>query len=151
MENLQKLIGELEKQYKKEFIFIPTNTPSLKNSKVWTGRRLIPSKTVREYIKSSAKDYESNKKIWDRLIKDQDKPYKVGFHFIRKSRHKFDFINACQIVQDLMVEHKWIDDDNMDELIPFCVLHRSTEDPDFSIVSGYTYDKDNPGVLITVL
>lgn len=127
-------------------IFIPTNTPSLKNSKIWTGRRLIPSKTVREYIKSSEKDYRDNKDKWLELIKDKEKPYLVGFHFYRKSKHKFDFINACQIVQDLMVTHGWIEDDNMDELIPVCLIYEEDNQ-----LKGYTYDKENPGVEITVL
>lgn len=142
MEIMQKSTGEV-----RHFsIFIPTNTPSLKNSKVWTGRRLIPSKTVREYIKSSDKDYEENKEKWFKMIEGKSKPYFVGFHFYRKSKHKFDFINACQIVQDLMVQHGWIEDDNMDELIPVCIYYKDEHG-----THGYTYDKENPGVEITIL
>ncbi len=143
MERKEQSIGELH-----HFdIFIPTNTPSLKNSKIWTGRRLIPSKTVREYIKSSEKDYANNKDKFLELIKDKKKPYLIGFHFIRKSKHKFDFINACQIVQDLMVTHGWLEDDNMDEMIPVCFLKYDMDKNHY----GFTYDKENPGVEITIL
>lgn len=127
-------------------IFIPINTPSLKNSKMWTGRRLIASKTVLSYIKATQQDYTNNRDIWLKMIEGKEKPFIVGFHFIRKSKHKFDFINACQIVQDLMVKNNWIEDDNMDELIPACLFIEEDNQ-----LYGYTYDKENPGVLINVL
>lgn len=127
-------------------IFIPYNTPSLKNSKQWTGKHLIASKSVRDYIALTKKDYEDNRIKWLEMIKDKQPPYFLGLHFYRKSRHKFDFINACQIVQDLMVKYGWVEDDNMDFIIPVCLCY--TED---NQIKGYTYNKDNPGVEITVL
>ena len=45
-------------------------------------------------------------------------PVKVGFHFIRSNRLRFDFHNAIQIVADRMVHHNWLPDDDMDHLIP---------------------------------
>jgi len=65
------------------------------------------------------------------------KPYKISFKFIRKSRHKFDYINPAQTIQDEMVKYGWISDDNADEMIP--------------IFLEYEYNKDNPGVYINVL
>jgi hypothetical protein len=135
MEKIQLLDGD-------EYIFIPYNTPSSKNSKQWTGKFLIPSKTVKEYTKNTKNDWLNNKDLFLSLLEGKEKPYCVAFHFVRKSKHKFDFINACQIVQDLMVEYKWLDDDNMDEMIP-AVL--------FMDNNAYTYDKTNPGVYIKVV
>jgi hypothetical protein len=42
----------------------------------------------------------------------------VEFKFTRDSKRLFDLINAAQIVQDLMVEYGWIEDDNYTQLIP---------------------------------
>lgn len=125
-----------------KLIWIPYNTPSSKNSKQWTGKFLISSKTVKEYEKNTKLHWIQNKDNFKKLIEGKEKPYLVAFHFVRKSKHKFDFINACQIVQDLMVHYEWIDDDNMDELIPNCLV---IED------RYYTYNKDNPGVYITII
>lgn len=61
-------------------------------------------------------------------------PYKVGLFFVRDSKRKFDFINACQIVADMMVEEGWIEDDNADFFTP--------------VFLGYSVDKKNAGVHI---
>ena len=61
----------------------------------------------------------------------------VGFYFIRDSRRKFDYVNPLQTVQDAMVKHKWIEDDNMEMLLP--------------IFEGYHVDKERAGVHITIL
>ena len=42
-------------------IFIPGNVPSSKNSKRWTGKMLINSKTTMKYISKSKGDYLINK------------------------------------------------------------------------------------------
>ena len=78
-----------------------------------------------------------NKKKFKEMIKDKEKPYKIGFYFIRDSQRKFDYINIAQIIQDLMVKYEWIEDDNCTELVP--------------VFLGYKVDKENPGVKIEVL
>lgn len=120
-------------------IFIAGNVPSSKNSKQWTGKYLISSKTVSRYISKFAYQFSSleNKKKFKEMIKDKKKPYKVGFYFIRDSQRKFDYINIAQIIQDLMVEHEWIEDDNCTELIP--------------VFLGYEINKENPGVKIEII
>lgn len=125
-------------------IFISGNVPSSKNSKRWTGKFLISNEATQKYKKASAKEYDINAfEFCDEVFKNNiPKPIKVGFHFVRKSKHKFDFINACQVVQDLMVYHEWITDDNMDELLPFPLEING---------SYYSYDKENPGVYIKIL
>ena len=66
-----------------------------------------------------------------------DLPVKISFYFIRGSRHKFDYINPAQTVQDDMVKYGWIEDDNAEFIIP--------------AFEQYTYDKDNPGVWIELI
>tara|TARA_Y100000592_G_scaffold75792_1_gene118503 strand:- start:217 stop:501 length:285 start_codon:yes stop_codon:yes gene_type:complete len=64
-------------------------------------------------------------------------PVKISFKFIRGSRHKFDYINPAQTVQDDMVKHHWIDDDNCENILP--------------VFEPYEYDKENPGVEIKLI
>ena len=122
-------------------IFIPGNVPSSKNGRRWTGRYFIVSKQTARYYKNSKKDWVENKKEFLKLLKGKDsqnkKPYRISFKFIRKSRHKFDYINPAQTVQDQMVKFGWISDDNAQEILP--------------IFLEFEYDKDNPGVYINVL
>ena len=121
----------------KEEIFISGNVPSSKNGKRWTGKYLIHSKTVMTYIKNSKNEYVENKEKFLNMIENKEIPYKVSFKFHRSSRRKFDYINPCQTVQDLMVKYGWIEDDNCLFMIP------SFEE--------YEYNKENPGVTIKVL
>jgi hypothetical protein len=118
-------------------IFIPKNVPSSKNSKQWTGKYLIHSKTVTKYIKETKADWINNKNKFLQLIKNKQKPYYVKFTFIRDSKRKFDYINPCQTVQDLMEKYGYVENDNCENIIP-C----------FGV---YTVDKQNAGVKIEVL
>jgi Holliday junction resolvase RusA-like endonuclease len=123
-------------------IFIPLNVPSSKNSKQWTGKMLIHSKTTRNYIKNSKKDYIHGKEEFDTLLNTQagiepSYPIHIDMYFIRSSKRKFDYINPAQTVQDLMVKWGWIEDDNCDIIVPH--------------FSGYHVDKENPGVIIKIL
>lgn len=123
-------------------IFIKGHVASSKNSKQWTGRFLVNSKSAQSYIKESSADYLANKTAFLKLIEDIPKPYKIAFHFVRKSKHKYDFHNVVQTVSDLMTKNGYIDDDNTDEMLPFPLL----------IDNKYSsYDKNNPGVYIDVL
>lgn len=123
-------------------ITITGNVPSLKNSKRFVRLRngmtkLIPSKTVLTYIDTHNVEYElAAKNFASALLAAGPPPWKIGFYFIRDSKRRFDYINAAQIVQDLMVKNGWIEDDNCDFLLP--------------VFNGYEYDKLNPGVIITI-
>ena len=131
-------------------IFIHINTPSSKNSKIMmlggrleTGEaikpRLLNSKTVAKYIKESKLDWLEQKAPFRHLSKGASLPLVVGMHFVRKSKHRYDWVNMVQIVQDLMVEYKWIEDDDVTNLIPI----------PFKMNGSYsTYDKERPGVWI---
>ena len=143
----------------KVMIFIPYNTPSLKNTKV-AGK--FRPKTVTKYLMQlGIRDYSPTKKtvleykqglktyrpnlfrqaVGD-YFKDAEHPILLGMHFVRKTRHKFDFNNASHIITDLLTAHQFIEDDNMEYLIPFPFR-----------VNGkwYTYDKKNPGAYIKIL
>lgn len=123
-------------------IFIGENVPSSKNSKIWTGRRLIWSKTATKYKISTREQYLTNKDIFLAMLEGKRKPYIIGFHFVRNNKHKFDFVNMVQTVQDLMVEYGYIEDDNCDIMFP---IPLKIEDKYYSI------DKSNPGVYIKIL
>lgn len=120
-------------------IYIKGNVPSSKNSKQWTGKMLINSKTVRNYINNYGYQWYSleNIELFKNMIKNRVKPYKIGFYFIRDTTRKFDYINAAQLPCDLMVKAGMIEDDNCNEIIP--------------IFLGYEVDKKNAGVKISIL
>ncbi|MGL4569329.1 MAG: hypothetical protein ACRCU6_12485 [Fusobacteriaceae bacterium] len=115
------------------------NIPSSKNSKQWTGRCLISSKTVQKYLKINSNQWEDKSIVetFRSILEGKQKPYRIGFYFIRDTKRKFDYINALQLPCDLMVKNGWIDDDNCDEIIP--------------IIQGYHVDKLDPGLIIEVL
>lgn len=123
-------------------IFISGNTPSSKNSKQFvtlkTGKTLlINSKTAQKYIKESKADWLINKNEFFKMLKGKEKPYKVELFFIRDSRRKFDYINAAQIVFDLMQHYGYIEDDDSQNIIP--------------VFKGFEVDKARAGVEIEVL
>ena len=118
-------------------IFIPGNVPSSKNSKQWTGKFLVNSKTVNNYKKNYGIFYRDAglKRTFLNAFTGKPKPWNIGFYFVRDSRRKFDYINMAQIVQDLMVENGWIIDDNCDEIVP--------------VFLGYKVDPTQAGVYIS--
>lgn len=123
-------------------IFIAGNTPSSKNSKQFVTLKsgktlLINSKTVQKYIKESKVDWLVNKNEFLKMLKGKEKPYKVELFFIRDSKRKFDYINAAQIIFDLMQEYGYIEDDDSQNIIP--------------VFKGFEVDKARAGVEIRVL
>ena len=117
-------------------IFINDNVPSSKNGKRWTGKYLIHSKTTMRYIKESKGEYLEYTHPFKEFVKSFNTPYVIHFKFYRNSRRKFDYVNPLQTVQDLMVKYQWLEDDNSDYLLPVFDL--------------YEYNKEKPGVLITI-
>ena len=117
--------------------FIPFNVPSSKNGRRWTGKYFISSKTVMNYRKNTKDHYAKHAKAFRKEFEKYQTPVKIGFTFVRGSRHKFDYINPAQTVQDDMVKAGWIEDDNADFIIP--------------VFEHYSYDKKNPGVYIEIL
>lgn len=142
-----------------ELIFIPGNCPSLKNSKIKTSRGIFPSKTVKSYLtdlgiqrysasrkevigyKTKPNKLEELRDLFNKALEGKEPPVEIGFHFVRKSKHKFDFNNANQIIADLLTAHGIIEDDNMDYFIPYAFKMND---------KYYTIDKDNPGVYLRI-
>ena len=116
--------------------FIPGNVPSSKNSRRWTGKYFIASKTVMKYRKETESYFKKDAVSFHKEFSKYELPVYVHFTFIRGTRHKFDYINPCQTVQDDMVKHGWIEDDNCEFIIP--------------CFEEYKYDKENPGVIIEI-
>lgn len=116
---------------------IPGNTPSSKNSRVWTGKYSIASAATRKWKLATNEYWIQQAEKFRKESKGLSKPLRVEFKFYRKSKHKFDLINIAQAVQDAMVSYDWINDDNADELVP--------------VFSTYVYDNKNPRVEIKIL
>lgn len=127
---------------KENLIFIPNNVPSSKNNKVWTGKYFIWSKRALAYKKDTKEQFLLNKDLFLSMLEGKEKPYIVGFHFVRNNKHKFDFVNMVQTMQDLMVEYEYLEDDNCDIMLPFPLIIND---------KYYQIDKNNPGVYITIL
>lgn len=122
---------------KSKQIYIPGNVPSSKNSKRWTGKFLIGSKTTLAYKKNAGQFYAIYKKQFHSMVKDKNTPYRVQFTFIRDSKRRFDYCNAVQIVADMMVIYGLLKDDSADILMP--------------VFAPYQYKKNDGGVIIEVL
>ena len=118
-------------------IFIPGSVPSSKNSRRNFKNVSLPSKTVVKWRKNTQEYWHDNYELFMDMIKDKEKPYKISMKFVRGTKHKFDYINPAQTIQDELVKYGYIEDDNCDEMIPY--------------FEPYEYNKDNPGVYIRVL
>ena len=122
----------------KEGIFIYGNVPSSKNSKVWTGKFLVNSRGVCRYKRQALIQFIANKNKFLKAAEKKPQPLSVKFTFYRETHQRFDFINISQIVCDLMVLCKWIEDDSYKYLVP--VFNQEV-----------IIDKANPGVKIEIL
>jgi ribulose bisphosphate carboxylase small subunit len=141
-----------------EYLFISGNVPSLKNSKVKSLRGIFSSPAVNRYIRAlGIQSFSSRKKIIkgyvtkpNEFLKTKEyftkylitKPYKIGFHFVRGSKHKYDFNNANQLIADLLTAHDIIEDDDTTQFLPFPMEMNEVYS---------SYSKENPGVYIRVL
>lgn len=133
-------------------LFLPGNVPSLKNSRgVGSFGQSFNSKSVQKYIRSfGIMSYSSKHKTVKLVNKKSENlfakyfegvsfsnPLKIGFHFVRGTKHKFDFTNMVQIIADLFTAHGFIEDDNMDCFLPYPLEKENRY---------YSFDKNNPGV-----
>jgi len=124
-------------------IFIPNNVISSKNSK----RFLKNKKTDKMFIANShyCLNYKHNTGIYYKennlnflnMTSHLSYPLHIEFQFVRETRRRFDFINMAQIVCDMMVDYGWLPDDSYQYLVPY-----------FNPI--VRFDKDNPGVIITI-
>ena len=151
-------------------VFIPNNTPSLKNSKVKTSKGIFSSKTVKKYLSLlGIQSYSSSKRVvvgyktkpnefellipeFEKLLNGKQFPVLVSFHFIRESKRKFDFGNATEVIFDLMTAHGIIPDDNVEFVFPSVmsidgILPTKENMNDYE---WYSVNKESPGVWINI-
>lgn len=132
-------------------IYIPTNVASSKNSKeigVFKKRNekgqleskytLVESKASKRYRKETEAYYRHYKNKFLSMASGASMPIRVELTFIRRDIGRFDYINACQIIADLMADHGWIKDDCSEYFLPV-----------FNPVVYYS--KEAAGVIIKVL
>jgi hypothetical protein len=152
-------------------IFIPYNTPSLKNSKVKTSRGIFSSTTVKKYLsKLGIQSYSSSKKIvkgyvnrpnkfealkeqFELALSNKEFPILICFHFIRDSKRAFDFGNASEVIFDLLTAHNIIPDDNIKFTIPSVMTIDGilpTEE-NMHKLEWYSVDKENCGTWIKII
>jgi hypothetical protein len=153
-------------------IFIPGNVPSLKNSKVKTGRGIFASPTVSRYLRTLGIQSFSSRKKEIRGYVDKTRPNVIesfraeiakmcigkenplflGFHQVRNSKRKFDFGNSVELIQDLFTAHDFIEDDNVEYMfpIPMTIDGRLPSVDNLRNEQWYSVDKENPGVYIKI-
>lgn len=73
-------------------LFCKDNVPSSKNGRRWTGKYFVPSKATIKWRKSTKWWWEKNKELFLNAVKNKKKPLKIGIHFVRGSRHKYDWV-----------------------------------------------------------
>jgi hypothetical protein len=143
-----------------QMVFINGSIPSSKNSKVATSKGVFHSKTVGKFLREMGIQHYSVSRKEVTYYKTRQclfpveelsqllsishgiKPVKIGIHFVRQTKAKFDFHNICQIVFDLLVAFDIIEDDNMDCILPLPMQIDN---------KWYSVDKLNPGCFISIL
>ena len=156
---------------KDELIWIPYNTPALKNSKIKTGRGIFSSPTVKKYLrKLGIQNYSSGKKIvkgyvtrenefeklreqFEKALLNKGFPVLICFHFIRDSKRLFDFGNATEIIFDLLTAHDIIPDDNVSFIFPSIMTVDGILPNEENIrkLEWYSINKDQAGVWIRIV
>lgn len=154
-----------------ELIWIPYNTPALKNSKVKTGRGIFSSPTVKKYLrKLGIQSYSSSKKIvkgyvtrpnefeklreqFEKSLLNKGFPVLICFHFVRDSKRLFDFGNATEIVFDLLTAHDIIPDDNVSFIFPSIMTVDGILPNEENIrkLEWYSINKEQSGVWIKII
>mgnify|MGYP003692715123 FL=1 len=156
---------------KNELIWVPYNTPALKNSKVKTSRGIFSSPTVKKYLrKLGIQSYSSGKKIvkgyvtkpnefeklreqFEKSLLNKGFPVLICFHFVRDSKHLFDFGNATEIIFDLLTAHSIIPDDNVSFIFPSIMTVDGILPNEENIreLEWYSVNKDQAGVWIKII
>lgn len=134
---LATLLNITEACLKENGIYIGGHTPSKKNSRRWVGKMLISSKACLNYKKNASSQFFLHKNTFLEKTQGCTKPIILGIYLIRKDRRIFDYNNISQIILDMMVAHKWIADDNADEIIP--------------VFLGYTVNKEKAGAILLLM
>lgn len=106
---------------------------------------IAPSGPTEGYNKQTKDRYISYATIFNKFIADYHlkKPFFIKFTFIRATKAvNWDFNNMTEVVQDQMVRCGWLKDDSVEFMFPL---------PPLPPARPFFYDKNNPGVFITIL
>lgn len=98
---------------------------------------LTKSKRAQLYEAEKQSFLTKQKNVWMNMIRDCEPPYLLAMYFIRDSERIFDYVNASQIILDMMSEEGYYVDDNMLHVIPEFL--------------GFHVDSLKPGVIITLM
>lgn len=156
MVDREVVIDDFKPEYHPEKgVFIPHEVRSSKNSKqLYIGEkkqkdgtikdvpRSTDSEAVKEYREEAGSFYEILSHVMQREFRKHTPPYYIEFLFVRSSKIKFDFANMVQLPQDMMVEYKWLEDDNCNIMVPVPPLKGSPV---------YLISKTSPGVWIRIV
>lgn len=126
-----------------KLLYIPGSVPSSKNSRMMTKNNgFIASKATQKYRKVTPWFFAQHKQAFLKMLEGKEKPYLIGMHFVRGTRHEWDFNNPCQTLQDEMVKNRYLDDDNINQMVPVPLK-----------INGrfWTLNKEQAGVYFTVL
>ena len=67
--------------------FIPGNVPSSKNSRQWTGKYFVASKSVQQWRRDTKPYWIKFKDEFLEELEGLGQPYYISFEFIRKTKH----------------------------------------------------------------
>lgn len=154
-----------------KLIWVPYNTPALKNSKVKTSRGIFSSPTVKKYLrKLGIQSYSSGKKIvvgyvtrpnqfeqlreqFEKSLLNKGFPVLICFHFVRDSKRLFDFGNAFEIIMDMLTAHSIIPDDSVHYVFPSAMTVDGILPNEENIreLEWYSINKECPGVWIKII
>lgn len=123
-------------------IFIPGSVPSSKNGRQNFKGISLASKATLQWRANTALFWNKFRSHFKKQCEGKEFPLIVGMHFVRKTRHKWDFINPCETVQDEMTHKEWIEDDNTTIMYPVPLKVND---------QLWSYDPKHPGVYIHVL
>lgn len=136
-------------------VFIPHEVRSSKNSKqLYIGQKILKdgskksiprstdSEAVKEYREKAGSYYEILSSVMQREFRKHSLPYYIEFSFVRSTHAEFDFANLVQLPQDMMVEYKWMGDDNVKIMVPV---------PPPQGMPIYTISKTSPGLWIKII
>jgi len=135
------------------------NNKQIRFNKYTRQTYLTASDYAQEYIESLYPQIVENRDKFLKLLEGKEPPYRIEMKFYRKDHGVFDYHNLCQAVLDCITgkvyfprprnkrmgeiynrerdKIKWLEDDNMNWIIPVFV--------------PYEVDKDDPRVEIRVL
>ena len=124
-----------------EKIVLPIELYSSKNS-----RQIFRTKSGRTIIAKSNASKQNERdlcfllniyrKEWERLTTGKKYPLKVYYFIYRKTKRRWDWQNIFAGISDAMQMAGWLPDDDVEHYTP--------------VYDGYSVDKDNPRVEISV-